>query len=407
MIYKKAKAWLGKIWVDKWSPLTIYGTLFAVLATLLFVRLGTLLPGYSTGEAQALAASSSLQGIFDKPLDAPFSLLVHALSYFSEYNLFMTRLAATLLGLLTLALFCWLVQRWYGMRTAILGTLLFGTSAWFLHTARLGTPDVLFFMLLALVACGVWLKRSNNPYVLLLCFALAGIAVYVPGLVWLVAFVAFWEWKQIDFLFKRHLWAVALGMLLFAALVAPLAWAIYRTPELAKQLAGLPAEGWPSVLGVLQNFAEMPLALFIRVPADPETWLGNLPVLDAFAAAMFVLGAYRYVKHSGLSRAKVFIPVLAAGWILASLGGAVSLSMIVPFLYIIVATGVSFMLDAWLKVFPYNPIAKGIGVGLICIAIIAACSFQLRHYFFAWPNNPQVRQTFSLQQSHTSGTIDE
>jgi 4-amino-4-deoxy-L-arabinose transferase-like glycosyltransferase len=407
MVKKPKFASLRQVWVDQWPPMAGYVALFAALGSLLYIRLGSLVPGYSGNEANAYEASLSLQHIFDNPLNAPFSLVVHGLAYLSDHSFLLTRIAATLFGLLALVLFCWLVQRWYGMRTAVLGTILFGTSAWFLHTARLGTPDVLLFLLLALVACGVWLKRTNNPFVLILCFVLAGIAVYIPGFIWLVAFVAFWEWKQIDFLFKRHLWAVGLGTLLFMALLAPLAWAVYRAPEQAKALAGLPSEGWPDVLNVLQNFIEIPFALFVRTPADPETWLGNLPVLGAFAAAMLVLGAYLYLRHAGLSRAKVFVPVLLAGWVLASLGGQVSLSMIVPFVYIIVATGVGFMLDTWLHVFPRNPIAKYIGVGLIGVAIIAACSFQLRHYFVAWPNNPDTRAVFTLQEQRPSDTIDE
>lgn len=380
-----------------WPSLAVLGGLFAGLGALLYFRLGSLLPGFTPAEAQAYNDSQQLSTLLDNPMNAPFYLVVRGLDLISDHGLILTRIAATLFGIATLVLFCWLLGRWFGLRTAVLGTLMLGTSAWFLHTARAGTPDVLMFSLIALVAAGVWLKRTNNPFVLLLCFLLAAASVYVPGMIWLIVLVGLWEWKQIDFIFKRHLWAVSLGTLVFMAALTPLVWAFYQTPALFKSWAGLPLQGWPDILGVLQNILEVPLALFVRAPSNPEVWLGNLPILDAFASAMLLLGAWLYLKYVRLARAKLFIPVMAIGWVLVALGGAVSISILVPFVYIIVAVGIGFMIDLWLNVFPRNPLAKIVGFVLVSAAILVSVNFQLREYFIAWPNTPQTREVFSVQ----------
>lgn len=391
---------------DIWPSLLLYGGLFAGLAGLLFWRLGSLVPGYSTSEVQTYNASLEPSALLDNPINAPFYLAVHGLGFLGDHSYILTRIAATVLGLTALVLFCWLLHRWYGTRTALLGTLMFGTSPWLLHTARLGTPDVLLFILLALVVAGVWLKRTNNPFVLLFCFLLAGVSVYIPGMIWFIVLVGLWEWRHIDFIFKRHLWAVGLGGLIFMAALAPLAWAFYNAPALAKTWIGLPAEGWPDIIGVLQNIAEVPLALFFSAPENYETWLGTLPILDAFAAAMLLLGSWLYIKHSRLARAKLFVPVMVIGWGLVALGGAVSMSILVPFVYIIVAVGVGFMIDVWLNVFPRNPVAKTLGFALISAALLVSINFQLRSYFIAWPNTPETREIFSIRPP-PSDTINE
>lgn len=404
MILKQRKEQTGPLW----QKLTFYGIVFLIIGILLFSWLGSLLPGYASVEAATYqtAINLSLSSLLDNPINAPYYLLVKVFSLISDQGYILVRLVSALIGFATVAIFFWILRKWFSLRTAVLGALLFGTSAWFLHTSRLGSPDVLMFLLLALVAAGIWLKRTNNPLVLILCFALAGLSLYIPGLIWFVVFVVIWEFKQIDFLFKRQLWAVSLGILLFMAMATPLAWAIYRTPELAKSIAGLPAHGWPDLLQVIQNLGlEVPLALFARAPADPVTWLGNLPVLDVFAAAMFILGAYVFAKYGRLSRAKMLIPVIGLGWILVALGGGVSLSVLLPFVYLVIAGGVGLFIDSWMGIFPRNPIAKVLGAGLVGLAVTVACIFQLRSYFIAWPNNTQTRAAFT-HQSPTSDTIE-
>ncbi len=393
---------------DMWRPLLLYCGLFGAFAVLLFWRIGSLLPGYSAAEVQAFQASSSLDAIFHDPINAPFTLVAHALTYLSDRGYLLTRLAATVFGLITLAAFCWLVQRWYGRRTALLSTILFGTSAWFLHTARMGTPDVLLFGVLTLVACSVWLRRTNNPIALLLCFAIAAALLYVPGMIAVLILGAIWHWQTIDTIFKRHLWMVSLGGFVLLAALAPIAWAIYKTPELWKTYVGLPATGWPDVTEVLKNLYEIPAGFFLRfTDASPEQWLGHLPILDAFSMAMVFIGVYVCIKHWRLVRVKQLVFALIIGLALASLGGAVSVSVLVPFAYLLAATGIAYLLDQWFKVFPRNPIAQTLGVGIISITVLVASCYYLRHYFVAWPNNSETKAVYTVPETASSDKIEQ
>ncbi len=389
-----------------WQPCLWYGVLLAGFGALLWYKLGSLIGGYSVNEAAALHGSLSWRYILDHPVNAPFTAVGRLLLYVSDHGLFLMRLAAAVFGLAILSIFYWLVRHWHGERTAVIGTLLFGTSAWFLHTARLGTPDVLLFGILALTMCVVWLRRKRSALAVILSMLVAAALLYVPGMIAIVIVGVIWQWRTIDRAFKENLWAVSLGTLLALGMVAPLGFAIYQNPEIAKVIAGLPAQGWPDVMVTLRNLAEVPISIFLRGPVNPQHWLGRLPLLDFFSMAMAALGAYLYVRHAKLGRVQLVAGVLVIGSVLISLGGAVSLTLIVPFLYLLAAVGIDFMLNRWYVVFPRNVIAQAVGTGLIVLAIIGTCWYSLRHYFRAWPQASATKAVFVVpDQRISSGTI--
>jgi hypothetical protein len=396
----------GSAWGAYWQPVLFYGLLIALCGWLLWWQLGTLSGGYSLHELETAQASSSLRAIFEHPLNAPFKLLTHGFMYVTDSNLFAARLAAVLCGIGALTAFYLLARAWHGARTAIIGTLLFGLSAWFLHTARLGVPDVTLFGLLALVTAYVWLRRTGSGWALLLCFILASALLYVPGMAWFIILGVVFQWRRVDRFFKRNLWAVTIGGLLFLAALAPIGLAIYHDPDIAKSFAGLPADGWPLPLDVLRNLAEVPIHLFILGVDNPEHWLGRLATLDFFSITMFVLGGYLYIRHIGLARSRLLLAVLITGSILVALGGSVSLTILIPFLYIVTAAGVTFMLDRWLTVFPRNRIAQTAGYSLIGLAIITVSWYSFRHYFIAWPAAADTKAVFTIHEAPIpSGTI--
>jgi hypothetical protein len=208
---------------------------------------------------------------------------------------------------------------------------------------------------------------------------------------------AVWQWRTFDRIFKKHLWIVTVGGLVVAGALAPLGWAIYQDPSVAKQLAGLPAEGWPMPLEMLRNLLEIPVSLFYSAPSNPERWLDGLPVLDYFCMAMVFLGGFVYARHVKLDRARLLAITLIVGAALISLGGAVSLTLIVPFVYLLAAAGAGFLLERWYVVFPRNAIAQATGFSLLGLALLASITYGARHYFVAWPAASETRQVFVVQ----------
>lgn len=379
----------------------LYTGLLAAFFILLWVKLGSIPNGYSPEEVLAANNSQSLSFIFHNPINAPFYLVTNLLTHLGANSLLATRISSMLVGLATLFFFFVLVKRWHGEKVAVIGTLLFGASAWFLHTARLGDPASLMFGILMLVSLYIWLNRSSNPWLLLAGFILTAAMLYVPGMVVFIALGVIAQWRHIDRLFKKNLWVVTLGGLLTIAALAPLGLAIYHSPDLAKTMLGMPTQGWPAPLDLIKNFIEVPINLFVHGPNDPVHWLGRIPIIDFFTSAMFFLGGYLYLRHSSLGRVKTTAQVLLVGWVLVSLGGSATLSLIVPFIYIIAASGVGFMLDRWLAVFPRNIIAQYTGYAIMGLALVVVGWYSLTQYFVAWNNSPQTRQAFTHSVSDT------
>jgi hypothetical protein len=383
---------------DNWIAIGLHVLLFSFLAACLIWRLGDLTPGYAGIESATYHASTPLKAIFDNPLNAPFTLIEHALLFLNKESLFLGRTVAVGFSLLTLAIFYILVRNWHGGRIAFFATLLFGTSALFLHTARLGSPVVLYYLLFLLMAAGFWLKqRRSAPAIFFVCLV-AALLLYVPGMIILLVIGAIWQWRVLDRIFKEHLAVVSVGALLFTAAIAPLAWALYRTPDLLRVWAGLPAGGWPEIMEVVKNALLVPVHIFIKGAADPVTWLGTAPLLDIFTIGMLAVGLLTYCYSIRLRRTQLLIAFFILLAALIGLGGSVTLVVLLPFLYILVAGGLYAVLNEWLTVFPRNPLARGVGIGLLSLVVLIASTYHLRHYFVGWPQARATHDTFIIQK---------
>lgn len=382
-----------------WIVLICIVAVFAVISAGLLFRLGSLLPGFSVNEVATYHASTSLKEIWQNPINAPYHTLVHALQMALPNNLITVRMASVFVGWLTVVIFFLLVHRWHGLRTAIFGTLLFGTSSWFLHVSRLGSPDVVLFGLFSIVACGVWLREHKASGAVILGLLISGLLLYTPGMVWFLGIGLLWQWGSIDRAFKHNKGSLTLGTVLFLGILAPLLWQFYKHPGRISEWLCLP-DSWAHPLHLLHNIIDVPFAVFFRSDvANPETWLGQLPLLTIFGSIMFLLGAYVYARHAKLARVRLFALLAILGSIVIGLSdGKISLTVLVPFVFIVASAGVGYLVEIWYAVFPRNPIAKVLGAIIVSAAIGMACIYNIRSYFVAWPQASATRELFTHQK---------
>lgn len=381
-----------------WQSLAAYGGLFGVLGIALTWQLNSLTPGYAQVEADTYNHSLGFHDILGNPLNAPFLLAVKAILYVHPDSYLATRLVSVGAGAIVLIIFAALLRHWHSTRTAIFGTLLFGLSAWFLHTTRLGTPDVLLFGVFVLAAAGFWLKQSNNWLALFACFAGAALLLYVPGMIWFILFGLIWQWRAVDRVFKKHLLSVSAGTVLLLGALVPLGWSLSKHHDLIRPWLGLPQQ-WPTPWQMIKNLLGVPFHLLIRNSSDPVSWLGMAPILDVFTLVMFLLGAFLYLRKLRLARTPVFLFIFTVTLGLMTIGSpAITYTVIMPFVYIIAAAGITYLLGDWFRVFPRNPIARSIGWGLISLVIAVACLYHITHYFVGWPQASATHQVFTQQK---------
>jgi hypothetical protein len=283
------------------------------------------------------------------------------------------------------------------VRSAIYGTVLFGLSSWFLHVSRYGGIDVLYLWALpTLIAVFIaWDRHHELKKAGFIALAALGIILYVPGLVWLVlaclllqSHVLRDSWQSME----RTGWRLLL--ILFPLLVvAPLAFALVRDSSLVLTWLGLPHHfGTP--LHMVRGLAHSVSFFVFRGPATPEVWLTRAPILSFFAMVMAVLGFLFYAKHFRAPRTRLLFACFIIGAVLFAVGGPVTISILVPIVYLFVAAGFGYLLHEWLHVFPRNPLARSVGFGLLAVAVALTCIYELKAYYIVWPHNQATESAF-------------
>lgn len=383
----------GKWFALGWHSMAIFLGGLTFILLVLWLQLGELVPGFSDNELTARTASSTYRHIIDNPLGLPFKGLQLIPQYLGHTGPAAMRSAAAVIGLFVVGCFYVVLRGWYTRRVALIGTFMFVSSAWFLHSARLGTDSIMYAMLFGVVACTVWLQRRNSWLAAATSVVLIVTLLYIPGMVWFVVPAIFWQISRLVRLMgDQNSVLLTIFALVGILAVAPLGYALYQDASLIRTFFGLP-QSFPEPLTILNNIAHVPSHIFLRGPANPEMWLGRLPLLDWFASAMFVLGAYAFMKRR-LDRTWLFLYVFVVGSVLIGLQGPVGMTLLLPFVYVFVAGGVAMLLQRWFKVFPVNPLARWTGAGLLVLAVGLASFYNLNHYFMAWPNALETKAVF-------------
>lgn len=385
---KKVGNWFAASWVGIMASVIVAG---AVIFTLWF-GLGNMLPGLTEAEANQSVASSTARQLLDNPLGAPHK----ALQFITQKLLpdaIGVRSASAIIGVFTVGCFYFVLRSWYSKRVAFLSTLTLVSSAWFLHTVRSGTDDSMYLLLFGAAACVTWLHKSRGKMPATIASAVLITALlYIPGMIWFVIPAFLWQISTIVQLLEKRNVALltVLGIFCLGALT-PLGYAIYHDTDLIKTYFGLP-QVFPEPIQIVRNVINVPVELFARGPNDAGSWLGRLPLLNVFASVMFVVGLYAYFRKRQLDRTPFTIFVFVVGTILVGLDGPVSMSIILPFIYLVVAAGIALLLQQWRTVFPRNPFARATGTVLLSIVVLLAAYQGITQYFVAWHNTPETKQ---------------
>lgn len=369
----------------------------ATLGGLLLYRLGSLTGGLNAIELQTATTTYGWHSLYQQPLYLPLNLLRSIIySLASNHSQLIIRLPNAIIGAMTVIVFAWLIRMWHGTRTAILGTILFATAAWILHASRLASYDVLYLLLLPalLLSVAAMQRHSNKATVFYGSLLLWGALLYIPGAIWLVALTMFWERKAIKRGWQTfNGWRQHLMYVISGLLWTPLIAIFISKPSILREWLGLPAH-LSSPLNLAKQLKDVFIHLFYHGPSNTAIWLDRAPLLDIFTLVMVMLGIYFYVLHWRVGRSRILLSYFLLGTVLVSLGGAVSLSTLIPLLYICAATGIAYLLHEWLQVFPVNPFARTLGIGLVVSVISLSCLYNMRAYFVAWPHNTTTESSY-------------
>lgn len=368
------------------------------IAILLLYRLASLTPGLSTAEAATVQQGVSLHSIYHAPFDLPLRILQWiCFGAWHSHSLWLVRLPDVLLAAAALIIFGLLLRRWYGVRTALFGSILLAFSPWFLHVGRsAGVEAEQLFAIPAAVFALVQLNRHpTNAWALYGSAVGLSLLLYVPGMVWFIGIALAMQILDIkDGLKHFATW--------WQRLLYPLAWAVpatlliltlARTPSLWRTWLALPAH-FDTPFAILKHFASGLGAFVWHGPNNPALWLDRLPLLNVFTIAMVVVGVLFYARHWLAPRSRLLFIFFVISIALYAVGGSATLSFAVPLVFSVAAAGIGYLMHEWLTVFPRNPLARGIGTILIVATLGLSCLYNIRQYYVAWPHNPHTQAAF-------------
>ena len=380
----------------KWRSLGLLLLGLLVAGGLLLYRLRSLAPNLSPSEQALVTASRGWRIILHDPTNLPLKVLERLTFYIPLHQpVLFARLPSVLIALLGLGLLVYVLHRWYGPRSMVLGFIMFVCSAWFLHVARFTGPDIEYLTgILALLAVQAGLADNDDRPLMLYVWLLTNIILlFIPGMVWFVVLSCVWQWRvlvdawnSLDTIINRALWSL-LPLIALAAIV----YGIVRDSALLLPWLGLPSHLTLALWHpILNNLGNTLAAFAFRGPHRPELWLGQLPAIDSFIDIMLLAGILFYAKHWQAARTRLLAAYAVLGVLLIGIGGVVTLSVLVPIAYVIATAGVAYVLHTWLEVFPRNPVARATGIAIVVAVIGLSCVYNLGQYYIAWPHNPET-----------------
>jgi len=389
---------LKEYWQQNSRPISWTVLAAVVLGFLMLYKLGSLTRGLSIGEVHVSTAVVGWHGIYHAPLDLPLKLLRSIIFKLDPtHGQTLTRLPNAIFGAATIIAFGVLIWLWNGRRTALYGSALFATSAWVLHVSRYASFDVLYlWSIVTLLLAHTLLNRYTKYPVVWFCTLLFwSVCLTIPGLVWFILAELVMQRKALGtgWTYFKGWWERLLSVVAFILFMPIMVIDFARHTSQISTWLGFPSH-FASIPTIIKDFGAVFVHLFVRGPLYSNLWLGREPILDAFTLAMSALGIYFYASRWQSTRSKLLETFFVIGAILVALNGPVGLSALIPLLYVAAAMGIAYFIHEWLQVFPLNPLARGIGIGIIAVAIAISCLYNVRSYFVAWAHNPDTISTF-------------
>lgn len=375
--------------------------LFLFVCSLYFINIQNFHP-VSSFDKVVLEKTRSLDAISDNILFAPkktLDLLLFKAGLSIELS---AKLVSATLTLVATVLYFILVRQWVSFKITILSTILFSSSSWIIFQARdPGFGSTLLMAIPVLLLSAVLINKKKGGFFAYIISILLALSLYTPGFVWLIILGTVFYFKNIRSYFKSITrFDRAVVSLLFLLPILPLAYFLSKSMDILKTWLGIPANF--AVKDMLTNFVDLPQQLLYKGVDNPSIWLQSTPVLDAVTLILLLTG-FVYIfnrdRYSNLKKSTLIFSLVAVALIV--LNGYEYISILLPLLYLLVAVGLTFLVEQWFHIFPRNPFARAAGLSLVVFLVFLVSSYGVIRYFVAWPRAEATKAIFSSSQSVT------
>lgn len=382
--------------------LTLFLSIFSVLSNI---------PDKAAFDEHATANdSSSLQVIFDNPVNAPYKLATFGLTSFSP-SIRLVRAVSYIFYIGACIAMFYALRHWHTLQTSIITTAAFATNSVVLAVGRLGTTLITVMSFFIFSSMLLWQVHSkSNKFVPIVVLIALGSLLYTPGAIWFFCILSVVYFNRFRKLFSNvSRPAIFFGLAVATILITPLIISFIKDTETLNQWLLIPSD--LKLADVPRAILRVPSAFIYRMPTEPLINVGRLPIFDISSGILFLIGLNAYRRKIKLDRTKVMIGSALLGIVVGALGElTISVILLLPFAYSIIAAGIEYVLDEWYTVFPRNPYARSFGLLLVTTVVLFSIYYQMTRFFVVWPQTPETRSVYNqsriIYDTQSTDTIE-
>ena len=374
-------------------------TTIGVLVLALLLLAGLFTPGgISQAEMQSTVSSNTitLSPTFDPVsiVNIPYKILQRASLVLFGLSNFSIKLPSLILGALSVLGMLILFKTWFRRNVAVISMAIVITTSVFLFMSQDGTPSIVYlFWSIWLLVTATMVSRASRFLALwkVAFFGIVALSLYTPLSIYLILALigAVILHPHLRYLVRR----LSKTKLLLAAvcalvLLAPLIDALIREPSLTFTLLGIPSHMpniWHNIVLLTKQYFDF---------ATPSTSVIMTPIYSLGSIVLILLGVLRLFTTKYTARSyliSTWLILLTPAVILNPDFSSVSF---VPIM-LLMAMGVSTLIQNWYRLFPRNPYARVVGLIPLAILIGGMIASGFDRYVYGYLYDPNVAVNFS------------
>lgn len=372
--------------------------LFGICLIVTLVLVGLYLPGgLSDQEVRSLVKSDSINRLNVWSLDVvnlPYYLLQKISITVFGVSILSVKMPSILLAFLSAIGMIIILRKWFKPRVGVLASLIAITTGQFLFIAQSGTPDILYLFwptCIILIASYLPCPPKYKYICSAALFSSIALCLYTPLSIYiLLALIgATLFHPHLRFLFRQlSKPKLIFGSIFLFMLVTPLIISTTMKPSLALVLLGIP-DHWPNLVDNLKLLSIQYLGF-----SNPNSTTLMTPFFELGSMLIILIGAYNTIRTIETAKSYTIafwtmclIPVILLNPNFTSI-------TFLP-LVLLLASGLSLLLNYWYGLFPKNPYAR-IG-GLIPLVVLASVLVfsGADRYLQGYRYDPNITYNFS------------
>lgn len=370
-----------------------YGILVFLSIGLTVWQLDSVPPGYSALEKQSAVISDAISHESTSFLNAPYHFMQKVTMAVFGPTPWGIRLPSVFAALAFIAAAYFLLRRWYGESTAVIGAILVVSSVYLLIRGRSGDPTILYYLwpVLLLLSATYASMQGRQWRLWVWVFALvAGLSLYTPylGILALIVATAAAASRTGRILIADIGGPVlSLSIVTVLALAAPLIYSFYNEPAQLASYVGMSTNGTTA----LANERLGELWTTITGAGSGATFT---PALSIPAIIFMLYGAVHALRNVARPRYVVTILWLLVGTTLYLSIESVPIAMLFLPMALLVIIGLHRFINRWYELFPRNPYARVVAIVPIALLVAVIVQFSFQRYFYVLPYSSDVRAVY-------------